>query len=41
MKGFQGLLAFLKIQNSQFILPVDMNKKGFKIKINPNISGSC
>jgi hypothetical protein len=41
MKGFQGLLAFLKIQNSQFIFPVDLSKKGFKIKLNPNITGDC
>lgn len=41
MKGFQGLLAFLKIQNSKFIVPVDLSKKGIKIKLNPNISGDC
>lgn len=41
MKGFKGLLSFLKIQNSKFISPVDMGKNSFKIKINHNISSDC
>lgn len=41
MKGFKGLLSFLKIQNSKFISPVNMGKNSFKIKINHNISSDC